>query len=123
MNVYGRKGKSQQIPKNYDQSTILTIAFETVVLGWGKFTDAGFYLLKGSRVMTSYEGQNNPGIKKIIKDLLNDNLLTEDYPYYILKSDILLYSPSTAARLIHGNSRNGYTSWIKEGKTLWDLIK
>jgi len=120
--MYGRKGKSQQIPKDYDQSTVLTIAFETVILGSGKFTDRGFYLLEGSRIMATYEGQNNPGIKKIIENLSNDNLLLNDYPYYILKSDILLYSPSTAARLVHGNSRNGFTSWKKDGKTLANLL-
>jgi len=68
--IYGRKGKSHQLPKDYDQSAVLTIAFATVILGSGKFTDRGFYLLEGSRLMATYEGQNNPGIKKIIEYLV-----------------------------------------------------
>lgn len=121
--IYGRKGKAFSIPKTYDQSIILTISFNNTEIGRGRLTDTGFHLLQHSRIMMTYEGQNNVGVKKIISDLLKDKLLIDEYPYYILKSEILLHSASTAARLVNGNSRNGHTCWKKGDKSLRELLK
>lgn len=122
--IYGRKGKSTEIPQNYNQSILLTLWFDHITeLAQGKWTSAGFKLLKGSRISQDHVDQKNANIKQILKDLLKDNVLENDDPvYYILKSDITLHSPSTAACLVYGNSRNGNTSWKNGDKTLKQLI-
>lgn len=122
--IYGRKGKSSRIPQNYNQSILLTLWFDRITeLAHGRWTSSGFKLLKGSRISQDHKGQKNANIKSIISELLKDNVLEgEGTVYYILKSEITLHSPSTAACLVFGNSRNGYTSWKNKDKTLKQLL-
>ena len=114
--IYGySRGKKKLLPEHYNQNIKLETDFDEVHLATGKWTSEGFYVLQGSRIMQEYLGQNNAGINSILKELKEDNLVIEDYPYFILTQDILLQSASTAARLVHGNSRSGFRNGnIKE---------
>lgn len=121
--IYGRKGKSIEIPKCYNQSILLKLRFDNnTELAQGKWTSSGFKLFKESRISQDHIDQKNTNIKQILIALLKDNILEDEYPYYILKCDINVYSPSTAACLVYGNSRNGNTSWKKGDITLKQLL-
>jgi hypothetical protein len=125
MNFYGKKGSSKKIPTSYNQQLVLTISYQHIDLGTGKWTSKGFYLLKGSSIKKKYEGKSNQGVESVIKKLLENDALVDDGTtdeYYVLKNDIGLHSPSTAARLVHGNDRNGLIHWMHEGKTLGYLL-
>jgi hypothetical protein len=125
MELYGRKGYQRRIPESYNQNTILTCSFTNVELAKGRLTNSGFCLLKGSRISPTYDGKSNFGLKGVIEELLIKGLLLGDElpSYYILKEDISLHSPSAAARLVHGNDRNGYSDWSCGAKTLSQLLK
>ena len=121
--MYGRSGGTKKtLPENYNQNLLLETDFDGVHLAKGKWTANGFLILKGSRVMQEYLGQNNVGLNSILKELQEDNITIEEYPYFILSQDIFLQSPSTAARLVHGNSRTGFRDWKHDGITLEQLI-
>jgi hypothetical protein len=121
---YGKMaGYSKPIPDHYNQNTELQTGFEGKVLAKGKWTKAGFYVLQGSRIMQEFLGQNNNNAKQVLLQLKEDNIVIEAYPYYILKNDILVSSPSMAACLVHGNNRTGFRDWEYNGKNLQDLIK
>jgi hypothetical protein len=118
----GQVAKKKQVPDHYDQNIQLDTDFDGVHLATGKWTAKGFYLFKGSRIMQEYLGQNNAGINIILNELIKDNVVIEEFPYYILTEDIILHSASTAACLVHGNSRTGFRDWKSNGKTLSELI-
>lgn len=123
---FGRKGSNTPIPASYDQSILLTTYLDMVEIAWGKYTTNGFLLLKGSWVKKSVHERNNPGVNTIKNELLQVKLLLanpHNNNYYILKEDIIVPSPSTAARLVHATDRSGLEDWKHLGMKLKELLK
>jgi hypothetical protein len=124
---FGRVGgTAEPIPSFYNQSLLLETSFRGKVIAQGKLTSAGFHLMKGSLVKKHDTFRDNHGIRKtrdelIAKQWLSNNGQNSDY--FILQNDILLASSSTAARLVHGNGRDGLTTWMHNRAQLRDLLR
>jgi hypothetical protein len=111
-------------PTSYNQSIWLQTAYRNRVVGTGRWTSAGFLLIADSLVKKKNTLRSNFGLLQIRDKLLKEGILVDgDIVYYLLKKDILLSSPSGAARLVHGNDRDGLTDWkSSSGITLLKLI-
>lgn len=124
---FGRVGgTAEPIPSFYNQSLLLDTSFRGRVIAKGKLTSAGFVLLKGSFVKKQDTFRDNHGIRTTREELVARKLLTDNgqnASYFVLQNDILLASSSTAARLVHGNGRDGLTTWMHNGVQLRDLLR
>lgn len=123
--VYGNKGNPNPIPETYDQDTELVINRNgnTDPIAWGKWTSRGFILKRGSLVL--FGGNDEVYIKEIKEELISDGLLifNKDDNDYELTSDIFLWSPSTAGRIVQGHNSNGYIDWKNlSGEQLQELL-
>jgi len=120
---YGNFGnKRKPMPEFYNQNLILETDFNGVVLAKGKWIAREFVIFKDSRVMQEYLGQNNNNVVSIINKLLEDDVVSQEYPYFVLRKDILVDTSSTAASLVHGNNRTGFRDWKHEGLTLEEIL-
>ncbi|MBK7816433.1 MAG: DUF4357 domain-containing protein [Sphingobacteriaceae bacterium] len=122
---YGRRGKHFIIPSFYNQATVLFASDGGTNIATGKWTTAGFILAKGSLIRKVHTLKSNPGVINTKNKLLQTSLLIQSAQnnYYQLQEDILLSSPSTAARLVFGNDRNGDSEWKDAyGDSLGSLI-
>ena len=80
----------------------------------------GSIILKGNKENENVEKRN----KRIIEELLENNLVEKDGNKYILKENYKVSSPSTAASLILGRSANGWKEWKTfDGKLLNEFRK
>lgn len=78
---------------------------------YGRITDDGFIILKGSQINLN-SSTSMPGKSSIIKDrLIADNILVNKGDHLLLTKDKLMSSSSYAASLVAGNSRSGPQSW------------
>ena len=85
-----------------------------------------FELLKGSIIIGGNKGSESveKRNKRIIEELLENNLVEKDGNKYILKENYKVSSPSTAASLILGRSANGWKEWKTfDGKLLNEFRK
>lgn len=85
-----------------------------------------FELLKGSIIIGGNKGSESveKRNKRIIEELLENNLVEKDGNKYILKENYKVSSPSTAASLILGRSANGWKEWKTfDGKLLNEIRK
>ena len=85
-----------------------------------------FEILKGSIILKGNKGNENveKRNKRIIEELLENNLVEKDGNKYILKENYKVSSPSTAASLILGRSANGWKEWKTfDGKLLNEFRK
>ncbi len=81
----------------------------------GRQTSEGFVVLKGSIISPDDDNTIPPGVKK----LRQASQIDSDH---VLREDVLLGSPSSAAMFVIGKSSNGWTAWkTSDGKTLHDL--
>jgi len=120
---YGSKNR-KNLPLSYNQSTSLITTFSENEIASGQWTAAGFLLKSGSSISKRDSLRSNFGVVKIWLELKKDKLFIENgSDYYILKEDIYLPSASAAARLVHGNDRNGLTNWRNsDGIPLGNLL-
>lgn len=80
----------------------------------------GSIILKGNKENENVEKRN----KRIIEELLENNLVEKDGNKYILKENYKVSSPSAAASLILGRSANGWKEWKTfDGKLLNEFRK
>lgn len=90
--------------------------------GTGKLLDyEKFEILKGSTIIEGHKGYGNTEKrnKRIIEELLENNLVEKNGNKYVLKENYKVSSPSTAASLILGRSANGWKEWKTfDGKLL-----
>ncbi len=110
---FGRKGEPENIPETHNQDKEFNTYSDGEVIAKGKWVLDGFHLLSGSLIKIEDTLSDNKGIWKIKESLIKLGWVvkSKDKPeYFILQRDIGLYSRSTAARLVHGNSRNS-SSW------------
>ena len=85
-----------------------------------------FEILKGSIIVKGNKGNENveKRNKRIIEELIENNLVEKDGNKYILKENYKVSSPSTAASLILGRSANGWKEWKTfDGKLLNEFRK
>ena len=85
-----------------------------------------FEILKGSIILKGNKGNENveKRNKRIIEELLENNLVEKDGNKYILKENYKVSSPSTAASLILGRNANGWKEWKTfDGKLLNEFRK
>ena len=85
-----------------------------------------FELLKGSIIIGGNKGSESveKRNKRIIEELLENNLVEKDGNKYILKENYKVSSPSAAASLILGRSANGWKEWKTfDGKLLNEFRK
>lgn len=85
-----------------------------------------FELLKGSIIIGGNKGSESveKRNKRIIEELLENNLVEKDGNKYILKENYKVSSPSTAASLILGRNANGWKEWKTfDGKLLNEFRK
>ena len=122
---FGRNGKNFTIPTSYNQTNLLETFDGVKVIAKGYWTSAGFLLVAGSLIRRSITLKSNPGVIDTRNKLLQKSLLvpiSNNTDFYLLREDILLSSPSTASRLVHGNDRNGWTDWKCSGVALGTLL-
>ena len=80
----------------------------------------GSIILKGNKGSESVEKRN----KRIIEELIENNLVEKDGNKYILKENYKVSSPSAAASLILGRNANGWKEWKTfDGKLLNEFRK
>ncbi len=90
---------------------------------FGKVTDDGFLLLKGSKI-TRKSSTSMPGKNLIIKEqMIIDGLLEDKVDHYVLVKDKLMSSSSYAASLVAGSSRSGPQSWKTSNGDLLKTIE
>lgn len=85
-----------------------------------------FELLKGSIIIRGNKGSESveKRNKRIIEELLENNLVEKDGNKYILKENYKVSSPSAAASLILGRNANGWKEWKTfDGKLLNEFRK
>ena len=85
-----------------------------------------FEILKGSIIVKGNKGNENveKRNKRIIEELLENNLVEKDGNKYILKENYKVSSPSAAASLILGRNANGWKEWKTfDGKLLNEFRK
>ena len=85
-----------------------------------------FEILKGSIIIGGNKGSESveKRNKRIIEELLENNLVEKDGNKYILKENYKVSSPSAAASLILGRSANGWKEWKTfDGKLLNEFRK
>ena len=110
---FGRKGEPGITPESHNQNTEFKTYSDGEVIAKGKWVSDGFHLLSGSLIRIEDMLSDNKGVWKIKEELIKLGWVvkSKDKPeFFILQRDIGLYSRSTAARLVHGNSRNS-SSW------------
>ena len=80
----------------------------------------GSIILKGNKGSESVEKRN----KRIIEELIENNLVEKNGNKYILKENYKVSSPSAAASLILGRNANGWKEWKTfDGKLLNEFRK
>lgn len=85
-----------------------------------------FELLKGSIIIRGNKGNESveKRNKRIIEELIENNLVEKDGNKYILKENYKVSSPSAAASLILGRNANGWKEWKTfDGKLLNEFRK
>lgn len=83
----------------------------------GIYSDAGFIVLKGSRISAKIGSKLNPIAEKIRAD--RDKVSND----YIVLDDIVFRSPSTAATFVTGHIANGNIVWkLDSGKPLGSIM-
>ena len=113
-------------PENSENKEIEKVTFVLKGIdssGTGKLLDSEkFEILKGSTIIEGNKGYTEKRNKRIIEELLENNLLEKVGNKYILKENYKVSSPSTAASLILGRSANGWKEWKTfDGKLLNDF--
>lgn len=112
-------------PENSENKEIEKVTFVLKGVdssGTGKLLDyEKFEILKGSTIIEGHKGYGNTEKrnKRIIEELLENNLVEKNGNKYVLKENYKVSSPSTAASLILGRSANGWKEWKTfDGKLL-----
>ena len=85
-----------------------------------------FEILKGSIIVKGNKGNENveKRNKRIIEELIENNLVEKNGNKYILKENYKVSSPSAAASLILGRNANGWKEWKTfDGKLLNEFRK
>lgn len=113
-------------PENSENKEIEKVTFVLKGIdssGTGKLLDSEkFEILKGSTIIEGNKGYTEKRNKRIIEELLENNLLEKVGNKYILKENYKVSSPSTAAGLILGRNANGWKEWKTfDGKLLNDF--
>ncbi|MEQ8674933.1 MAG: GIY-YIG nuclease family protein [Aggregatilineales bacterium] len=82
-----------------------------------RLTENDFLVLKGSTVRIEETASLAQSYRDKRKDLFDKGLLVDapDSAYWLLNADVKFSSPSTAATIVAGSSRNGRTEWKVEG--------
>ena len=95
--------------------------------GTGKLlVNEKFELLKGSIIIRGNKGSESveKRNKRIIEELIENNLVEKNGNKYILKENYKVSSPSAAASLILGRNANGWKEWKTfDGKLLNEFRK
>lgn len=112
-------------PENSENKEIEKVTFVLKGVdssGTGKLLDyEKFEILKGSTIIEGHKGYGNTEKrnKRIIEELLENNLVEKNGNKYVLKENYKVSSPSAAASLILGRSANGWKEWKTfDGKLL-----
>lgn len=83
-----------------------------------------FVIFKGSKASKEFLESVKETNTRIIKQLLEKNILKEEIDSYLFISNYTCSSPSQASRVILGRSSNGLAEWrTYEGLTLNDFKK
>ncbi len=90
----------------------------------GLQTDEGFIILKGSQMVTSDTSSIPANAKKTRAFLIETSQVIPSNDAYLFTEDYICTSPSTAAAIVSGSSRNGLISWTDStGKQLKTLLE
>ncbi|HWX02413.1 GIY-YIG nuclease family protein [Collimonas sp.] len=113
----GAEHKHAQIETN---NPLRDLSFTiTGLLAKGAVTDEGFVLKKGSQLAKLHSDSMPRKLVNLKAQLLAEGMLQEKAEYFVVGGDLLLSSPSYAASMVAGTSRNGLQSWkTTSGQTL-----
>lgn len=91
----------------------------------GEYVDNGFMVFKGAKIrLIPVDSYTNTSEEKMRNFLINNNFVTKENDFYILKKDYLFKSPSQASGVILGHNSNGWIDWKnKNGETLNDVYR
>ena len=111
------KGTFNPPKDSYDTNTILVTSrkgnvYSGDIIASAKWFKGGFLLLANSLIKREDTIKGNPGVRVAKEDIRQSGLLIDhNEEYSRLKEDILLPSPTYAARLVHGYDVSGRVSW------------
>jgi hypothetical protein len=77
----------------------------------GILTDEGIVVLENSEASLTQSDQIQIGYRELRESLINEGTLKAIENKYVFQKNQLFYSPSAAACVIAGTSRNGRTDW------------
>lgn len=90
--------------------------------GIGKTTSEGFVVFENSQVADPVTNSYPKTMRKLRDTLIYERIIIKESDKFVLKSDYLFSSSSSAAMIIMGRSANGLTEWkMNSGKTLQDF--
>ncbi|WP_321298935.1 GIY-YIG nuclease family protein [Marinifilum fragile] len=88
----------------------------------GEYREDGFVVFKGSTMNKQLSPSSIPAMKKIRKQLIENQIVLEKELVYEFLEDYLFGSPSSAAAQILARNANGWIDWKdKNGKSLDEL--
>ena len=90
----------------------------------GEYVNNGFMVFKGSKMKTTSVNSYSKTWEKIKNFLLNNQIISKENDFYILKEDYLFKTPSQASGTILGHNSNGWIDWKnKNRETLSDVYR
>lgn len=107
-------------PKETQSKLIFTCKDKHGNIGRGEYTEDGFMLYKDAICsLTLHRGTKSMPFRD---NLINSSVLKESEGHYILQTNIVFPSVSSASSVILGRSSNGWTEWKDDqGKSLDEL--
>jgi len=115
------RGFKEEVANNQPNSETYEFSFKGLK-ATGTQTDEGFVVFAGSDVSKNIQPSTPNSLKLMRKLLVDEKILCESNEELEFKNDYLFNSPSQAASVVAGSSRNGRDAWKnRDGNSIKDL--
>jgi hypothetical protein len=120
LKYYGPKKNPKTPPIGYNPKTELFTYYHNQKIASGYWSNQGFCIKQNSMVWKRNTLKSNYSLLSIRDIMITEGeLVLEGDDFYVFMSDCFFSSPSSAARLVHGNDRDGLIDWKDaQGRTL-----